>query len=54
MYYREWDGSLESWDIPTATQAVPLSRERIDLGFSYKAAIVVETIEAEFRPIGQV
>ena len=47
------DGSLEFRDIPTATQAVPVNREMIDLGVAYKAVTVVETIEANLRSIGQ-
>ena len=53
VLYRESDGSLEFRDIPTATQAVPVNREMIDLGVVYKAVTVVEAIEAELRRIGQ-
>ena len=53
VLYRELDGSLEFRDIPTATQAVPVNKEMIDLGVAHKAVTVVETIEAEVRRLGQ-
>ena len=53
VLYRELDGSLEFRDIPTATQAVPVNKEMIDLGVAHKAVTVVETIEAEVRRRGQ-
>ena len=53
VLYRELAGSLEFRDIPTATQAVPVNKEMIDLGVAHKAVTVVETIEAEVRRIGQ-
>ncbi len=53
VFYRESDGSLEFRDIPTATQAVTVNREMIDLGVAYKAVTVVETIEADLRRTGQ-
>ena len=53
VLYREVDGSLEFREIPTATEAVPVHREMIDLGVAYNAATVVETIEADLRRVGQ-
>ena len=53
VLYRELDGSLEFRDIPTATQAVPVNKEMIDLGVAHKAVTVVETIEAKVRRLGQ-
>ena len=53
MLYRELDGSLEFRDIPTATHAVPVNKEMIDLGVAHKAVTLVETIEAEVRRLGQ-
>ena len=53
VLYRESDGSLEFRDIPTGTEAVPVSREMIDLGIAYKAVTVIETIEADLRRVGQ-
>ena len=53
VFYREADGALEFRDIPTATQAVPVNQEMIDLGVAYKAVTVVETIEANLRRVGQ-
>ena len=52
-FYRKSDGSLEFRDIPTTTQAVPVSREMIDLGVAYKAVTVLETIEVMLRRSGE-
>ena len=53
VLYRESDGSLEFRDIPTSMEAVPVSREMIDLGVAYKAVTVVEAIEESLRSAGQ-
>ena len=47
------DGSLEFREIPTATEAVPVHREMIDLGVAYNAVAVVQTIEACLQRFGQ-
>jgi hypothetical protein len=45
VYFREYDGSIESRPVPTAESPVAVVREMLDLGVVIKARAITETID---------